>query len=160
MVFFELRWNYSPLKEKAVLLPDGLFIFSLSQSFASLHTATGSSSSCAEFPLLMQAARRASRPPGMVMRTKMSNRELEICATFFLLRPNPSTARKLLRYRADLQKNLTATNTAWCVHTRIPTYLGGYERSSFHDSTKSNASTGSGFLWFNHKHVGAKRQHH
>jgi hypothetical protein len=26
MVFFELRWNYSPLKEKAVLLPDGLFI--------------------------------------------------------------------------------------------------------------------------------------
>jgi len=27
MVFFELRWNYSPLKEKAVLLPDGLFIF-------------------------------------------------------------------------------------------------------------------------------------
>jgi hypothetical protein len=30
MVFFELRWNYSPLKEKAVLLPDGLFIFVLS----------------------------------------------------------------------------------------------------------------------------------
>jgi hypothetical protein len=28
MVFFELRWNYSPLKEKAVLLPDGLFIVS------------------------------------------------------------------------------------------------------------------------------------
>jgi hypothetical protein len=27
MVFFELRWNYSPLKEKAVLLPDGLFVF-------------------------------------------------------------------------------------------------------------------------------------
>jgi hypothetical protein len=26
MVFFELRWNYSPLKEKAVQLPDGLFI--------------------------------------------------------------------------------------------------------------------------------------
>ena len=26
MVFFELRWNYSPLKEKAVLLPDGLFV--------------------------------------------------------------------------------------------------------------------------------------
>jgi len=26
MVFSELRWNYSPLKEKAVLLPDGLFI--------------------------------------------------------------------------------------------------------------------------------------
>jgi hypothetical protein len=26
MVFFELRWNYSPLKEEAVLLPDGLFI--------------------------------------------------------------------------------------------------------------------------------------
>jgi hypothetical protein len=27
MVFFEIRWNYSPLKEKAVLLPDGLFIY-------------------------------------------------------------------------------------------------------------------------------------
>jgi hypothetical protein len=26
MAFFEIRWNYSPLKEKAVLLPDGLFI--------------------------------------------------------------------------------------------------------------------------------------
>jgi hypothetical protein len=26
MVFFELRWNYSPLKEEAVLLPDGLFV--------------------------------------------------------------------------------------------------------------------------------------
>jgi hypothetical protein len=26
MVFSELRWNYSPLKEKAVLLPDGLFV--------------------------------------------------------------------------------------------------------------------------------------
>jgi hypothetical protein len=26
MVFSELRWNYSPLKEKAVLLPDGNFI--------------------------------------------------------------------------------------------------------------------------------------
>jgi hypothetical protein len=27
MVFSELRWNYSPLKEKAVLLPDGLFVY-------------------------------------------------------------------------------------------------------------------------------------
>lgn len=27
MAFFEIRWNYSPLKEKAVLLPDGLFIY-------------------------------------------------------------------------------------------------------------------------------------
>jgi hypothetical protein len=35
MVFFELRWNYSPLKEEAVLLPDGLFIFMV----ASRHTA-------------------------------------------------------------------------------------------------------------------------
>ena len=35
MVFFELRWNYSPLKEKAVLLPDGLFVLFV----ASLHTA-------------------------------------------------------------------------------------------------------------------------
>jgi hypothetical protein len=34
MVFFELRWNYSPLKEKAVLLPDGLFICFV----AALHT--------------------------------------------------------------------------------------------------------------------------
>jgi len=36
MVFFELRWNYSPLKEKAVLLPDGLFILLV----ASRQTAT------------------------------------------------------------------------------------------------------------------------
>jgi hypothetical protein len=28
MVFLELRWNYSPLKEKAVQLPDGLFVSS------------------------------------------------------------------------------------------------------------------------------------
>ncbi len=35
MVFLELRWNYSPLKEKAVPLPDGLFVFYV----ASLHTA-------------------------------------------------------------------------------------------------------------------------
>src|SRR4029077_3354327 len=26
MAFLELRWNYSPLKEKAVQLPDGLFV--------------------------------------------------------------------------------------------------------------------------------------
>jgi hypothetical protein len=39
MVFFELRWNYSPLKEKAVLLPDGLFVCFLSLRCASLHTA-------------------------------------------------------------------------------------------------------------------------
>jgi len=39
MVFFELRWNYSPLKEKAVLLPDGLFICFCRSAHASLHTA-------------------------------------------------------------------------------------------------------------------------
>jgi len=38
MVFFELRWNYSPLKEKAVLLPDGLFVFFCREQ-GSLHTA-------------------------------------------------------------------------------------------------------------------------
>jgi hypothetical protein len=38
MVFFELRWNYSPLKEKAVLLPDGLFICFVA-TLRSLHTA-------------------------------------------------------------------------------------------------------------------------
>jgi hypothetical protein len=42
MVFFELRWNYSPLKEEAVLLPDGLFIYFCREARASLHTATGS----------------------------------------------------------------------------------------------------------------------
>lgn len=42
MVFFELRWNYSPLKEKAVLLPDGLFIILV----ASRQTATDPSFSC------------------------------------------------------------------------------------------------------------------
>jgi hypothetical protein len=70
---------------------------------------------------------------------------------------NPCAAQKLLPSDADLQKNLTATNTAACVHTRIATYLGGYERSSFHDSTKSQIFTGSGFLWFDRQHVGAKR---
>jgi hypothetical protein len=40
MVFFELRWNYSPLKEKAVLLPDGLFICFCRYASAALHTAT------------------------------------------------------------------------------------------------------------------------
>jgi len=39
MVFSELRWNYSPLKETAVQLPDGLFVIYV----ASLHTATDSS---------------------------------------------------------------------------------------------------------------------
>jgi hypothetical protein len=42
MVFFELRWNYSPLKEKAVLLPDGLFVILI----ASRQTATDCSFSC------------------------------------------------------------------------------------------------------------------
>jgi hypothetical protein len=42
MVFFELRWNYSPLKEKAVLLPDGLFVILV----ASRQTATDPSFSC------------------------------------------------------------------------------------------------------------------
>jgi hypothetical protein len=47
-----------------------------------------------------------------------------------------------------IEKILTATNAARRVHTRIATYLGGCERSSFHDSTKFNAFTGFGFLWF------------
>jgi hypothetical protein len=45
MVFSELRWNYSPLKEKAVLLPDGLFVFLV----ASRQTAKESFFSFAEF---------------------------------------------------------------------------------------------------------------
>jgi hypothetical protein len=64
MVFFELRWNYSPLKEKAVLLPDGLFIFSV----ATLRFAPHRYSAFVLvelFLLLMQTARRASRPRGM-----------------------------------------------------------------------------------------------
>jgi hypothetical protein len=61
MVFFELRWNYSPLKEKAVLLPDGLFICFV----AALHTPLQCVCLFELFLLLMQAARRASRPRGM-----------------------------------------------------------------------------------------------
>jgi hypothetical protein len=38
MVFFELRWNYSPLKEKAVLLQDGLFMF-FCRELGTIHTA-------------------------------------------------------------------------------------------------------------------------
>jgi hypothetical protein len=57
MVFSELRWNYSPLKEKAVLLPDGLFVF-LCREQSSLHTALHFSRSLCAFMLLMQAARR------------------------------------------------------------------------------------------------------
>jgi hypothetical protein len=64
MVFFELRWNYSPLKEKAVLLPDGLFICFC--RYAALRsTPLYIQSSLCAFLLLMQAARRASRPRGM-----------------------------------------------------------------------------------------------
>jgi hypothetical protein len=47
------------------------------------------------------------------------------------VRRNPFAVRKLLPSEIDLQKYLSATNTAACVHTRIATYLGGYERSSF-----------------------------
>ena len=72
------------------------------------------------------------------------------------VRRNPFVLRKLLPSDVDLQKILTATNAAACVHTRIATYLGGCERSSFHDSTKFQTFTGSGFLWFNRQHVGAK----
>jgi hypothetical protein len=39
MAFLELRWNYSPLKEKAVQLPDGLFVFFCREAIASLHPA-------------------------------------------------------------------------------------------------------------------------
>jgi glucan phosphoethanolaminetransferase (alkaline phosphatase superfamily) len=56
MVFFELRWNYSPLKEKAVLLPDGLFICFC--RYAALRsTPLYIQSSLCAFLLLMQAAR-------------------------------------------------------------------------------------------------------
>jgi len=54
MVFFELRWNYSPLKEKAVLLPDGLFICFCRYA---PHRFTFQLSLCA-FLLLRRAARR------------------------------------------------------------------------------------------------------
>jgi hypothetical protein len=54
MVFFELRWNYSPLKEKAVLLPDGLFIY-----LWSLRDQTATQDSLGqESSAPMQAARR------------------------------------------------------------------------------------------------------
>jgi len=33
MVFLSLRWNYSPLKEKAVPLPGGLFVMYLAAFF-------------------------------------------------------------------------------------------------------------------------------
>jgi hypothetical protein len=57
MVFSELRWNYSPLKEKAVLLPDGLFIFFCRE--ASLRSTPLQSIPCVgRIPLLMQAVRR------------------------------------------------------------------------------------------------------
>src|SRR6476659_6919825 len=54
MVFFELRWNYSPLKEKAVLLPDGLFILLVALR------QTAKESCCAKNHFLMQAARHAT----------------------------------------------------------------------------------------------------
>lgn len=54
MVFFELRWNYSPLKEEAVLLPDGLFIIFC----RSAPDRYSFSCSVAEFLLLMPAALR------------------------------------------------------------------------------------------------------
>jgi hypothetical protein len=55
MVFFELRWNYSPLKEKAVLLPDGLFIDLL----ASRQTASEFFIDIKRNLLLMRAVRRS-----------------------------------------------------------------------------------------------------
>jgi len=61
MVFSELRWNYSPLKEKAVLLPDGLFVLLV----ASRQTATDFLSMAERNLLLTQAARSASRPRGI-----------------------------------------------------------------------------------------------
>jgi len=60
MVFFELRWNYSPLKEKAVQLPGGLFILLV----ASRQTATDSLV-CSQFPApdaSRSARKSASRP--------------------------------------------------------------------------------------------------
>jgi hypothetical protein len=56
MVFSELRWNYSPLKEKAVLLPDGLFVVMV----ASRQTATNFFIDVEINLLLMRAARRKS----------------------------------------------------------------------------------------------------
>jgi hypothetical protein len=66
MVFSELRWNYSPLKEKAVLLPDGLFVIMV----ASRQTATNFFIDVESNLLLMRAARRASRPRGFFFLTK------------------------------------------------------------------------------------------
>ena len=67
--------------------------------------------------------------------------------------PQPIHVAKVAAILCRSKKILTATNAARRVHTRIATYriatyLGGCERSSFHDSTKFNAFTGFGFLWF------------
>jgi hypothetical protein len=66
MVFSELRWNYSPLKEKAVLLPDGLFVIMV----ASRQTATIFFFDAESNLLLMRAARRSSRPRDFFFLTK------------------------------------------------------------------------------------------
>ena len=57
MVFFELRWNYSPLKEKAVLLPDGLFVCFVAMLRIAPHR-YGAFVFVEIVLLLMQAARR------------------------------------------------------------------------------------------------------
>jgi hypothetical protein len=58
MVFFELRWNYSPLKEKAVLLPDGLFIVLVASFWSLRDKPLKSLAARKSFLLLMRAARR------------------------------------------------------------------------------------------------------
>jgi hypothetical protein len=90
---------------------------------------------------LMQAARHAGRPRGMSIWTKFVESDSLSC------RPT-HPRRESCCHIVPIEKILTATNAARRVHTRIATYLGGCERSSFHDSTKFNAFTGFGFLWF------------
>jgi hypothetical protein len=73
------------------------------------------------------------------------NSGLETCTS---IRRPTHPRRESCCHIVPIEKILTATNAARRVHTRIATYLGGCERSSFHDSTKFNAFTGFGFLWF------------
>jgi hypothetical protein len=70
MVFSELRWNYSPLKEKAVLLPDGLFV-SLCREATLRSTPLRILLFISRILLLMRAARRASRPRGDLLCDKI-----------------------------------------------------------------------------------------